>query len=303
LSMWLNVGVPIFFIISAYLLSFKTEQSIQFKPFYLQRIKSIFPSYWIYLIFIIVLLFFVGQGPNIKSIVCFGLGLFGLTDSCVLGLGHFWFITVLLICYLITPILYRICRLKVVTSYIYIVSLIVALFIIFFVWGYPSYGIHIGTYVLVYCFYHKCHGIVTRRQVIYCAVAAIVLTCIRLLIDDVMANKEYIIYYYYDALFQPLARFGLGLSIFTLFMYYNDKVEVWSKSFPSCHKLINRFSNISYEFYLTHQFILLSIWKFIPAVHNGVGYMLWILISFIATIVNAICVAYVKRLIMNVINK
>lgn len=152
LSMWLNVGVPVFFIISAYLFSQKSDISHNTMSFYRRRISSIFPSYWIYLLCIIAVLYTIGRGPDFRSIVSFGFGLFGLTGGVVLGMGHLWFITVLMICYLITPLLHIICsRFKAWLPII--IVFFVLQFAAFFIVGFPSYGIHVGSYIYVYAFY------------------------------------------------------------------------------------------------------------------------------------------------------
>lgn len=151
-SMWLNTGVPLFFIISAYLLSLKDISS--HKDFYQRRFKSIFPSYWIYLAVVVLCLFVVGRAPDIKSIVCYSLGLSGFTDTCVLGLGHLWFISVLILCYLVTPLLHWIIKNRKGTSrYAPIACLIVLFSVVFFAVGYPAYSIHFISYVFIYTFF------------------------------------------------------------------------------------------------------------------------------------------------------
>lgn len=298
LSTWLNTGVPIFFIISAYLLSLKPNVSRNTYSFYKRRLSSIFPSYWIYLIAVISVLSILGQAPDIKSIICYSLGLSGfITDTGLLGLGHLWFISVLLICYFLIPLLHYICA-NYTTGGGKVLICIIILFqmILFSICGYPSYGIHVGSYIFVYCLFKQTRGNIAKVQFIY---AAIILSAVRLIFDPVFIKMDYSIYYYYDALFQPLARFCLAMALFTTFISGSEYIERWAKSHYKADAVITRFSKISYEIYLTHQFILLAFWKFFPSLHNGAGFIVWIIISFATTILNSMIVVYVKDLVQN----
>lgn len=299
-SMWFNVGVPIFFIISAYLLSLKNGISTNIVDFYKRRARSIYPSYLIYLLFIVFLLIVIGRGPDTKSIICYSLGLSGFTDSMVLGLGHLWFISVLLLCYLITPLLHRLCQIRSSGKAILSITvLLIILFILFFLNNYPSYSIHIASYVYVYCFYNRRNGVVTKHQTVVWAILAAILSIARLAIDPYMVNADHQTYYYYDALFQPIARFGLAMFIFTFFIYQSQWIEDWSAKHSKGHRLISKFSDYSYEVYLTHQFILLAIWEFVPFAREGIGLILWITLSFIATIFNTLILVHVKSFLFN----
>ena len=300
LSMWLNVGVPLFFIISAYLLALKPNISKEPLTFYRRRVQSIFPSYWIYLFCAVILLLIIGRGPDLYSIASFGTGMFGFAEGVILGMGHLWFITVLILCYLITPAIHKLCSSTRGDKFMFLLAiLLVAQFLLFFFVDRPSYGIHIGTYIGVYCFYNKVQGVVTSKQIIIWTLLAIATSVVRFALDTVISVGDPKVYYYYDGLFQPFARFSCAMLLFTVFIYFSHKIENFSVANPRKHTVITRFSDISYEFYLTHQFILLAIWEFVPVLHNGIGLVIWILVSFIATIVNTIVLIRIKSLITN----
>lgn len=300
-AMWFNVGVPLFFIISAYLLALKSHISTNLTHFYKRRLISIFPSYLIYIASVVIVLFVIGKAPDIKSIICYGLGLSGLTDTNILGLGHLWFITVLLICYLITPFLDWIIDKR---FFIPAISAFLILqFLTFFIIHYPAYGIHVASYVLVYCFYHKKpNKNITKTQVKIWFTSAAILSLMRLLFDRHFMEGDYEAYYYYDALFQPIARFALAMCIFTFFIYQSKRIEQWSLNHLKGHKVINAFSESSYEVYLTHQFILLAFWEFFPFLHNGIGLVIWVILSFVATIANTLILIRLKSLATNKLN-
>lgn len=293
-SMWLNVGVPMFFIISAYLLSQKNAISHNALSFYRRRIGSIFPSYWIYLACVIVVLFTIGREPDIKSVISFGFGMFGLTGGVLLGQGHLWFITVLLFCYFITPLLHAICsydncRIPILLGF-GVVQLVV-----FFIVGYPSYGIHIGTYIFVYAFYFRKKGKVSKPQMICWIFVAAFFSVVRIFYDRIFMNASHQIYYFYDSFFQPLARFTLAMALFSVFVYFSEDIKAFGDRNPRTHAIVSKFSGISYEFYLTHQFILLAFWEFVPIFHTGRGLVIWIIVSFIATIANTFALVFIKN--------
>lgn len=290
-SMWLNSGVPMFFIISAYLMSLKEDISSSRKSFYRRRLHSIFPAYWIYLASVVFVLFVIGRAPDIMSIATFGLGLSGLTDGNILGLGHLWFITVLLICYLLTPLLHHICHVYSKRYRIVALSVLcVAQFTLFILLKHPSYGIHVGSYIFVYCFYRLNGKDVSRMQTFVWACMALLFVAARIGLDGLASR-----YYYYDALFQPVARFVIAMALFAIFVYNSRWIESRASMTPCVHAAVSKFSDISYEVYLTHQFILLAFWEFIPVFHHGAGLFFWIVISLLATVANSFLLAYCKR--------
>lgn len=103
LSQFLNIGVHIFFILSGFLLGYQGHT----KPYhiwYKKRFYRIFIPYWLFL-FVLAVVHIV-QGRNVLTLdwlQCV-IGIQG-SKIGVLGAEHTWFITVLLLCYLITPVL------------------------------------------------------------------------------------------------------------------------------------------------------------------------------------------------------
>lgn len=96
---WLNVGVQIFFIISGYLYG---KKKIQEPISWLKRqyVKILIP-YWTCLTITLIGYYFVSpELLTAKSVI----GAY-LTSSTIKGIGHLWFISYILFCYLITPYL------------------------------------------------------------------------------------------------------------------------------------------------------------------------------------------------------
>lgn len=102
LAWWFNVGVQIFLIISGFLYGRKEE--IKAVSFIAKEFKKILLNYYVYLI--VLLPFYVLVFHNPFSIKAFLKLLLGVGD--VPGLGHLWFVSTILFCYLITPALSKI---------------------------------------------------------------------------------------------------------------------------------------------------------------------------------------------------
>ena len=107
LSQLLNVGVPIFFIISGFLYGQKRITNI-IQWYKKQFVKIIIPLYTYYLIsgFFLLLIGKLGE-LNYFEVLKQLLNLQGICGGKIgnIQTGHLWFITFILICYLITPLL------------------------------------------------------------------------------------------------------------------------------------------------------------------------------------------------------
>lgn len=304
ISMWFNTGVPLFFIISAYLMFNKKFDGEGVLTFYKKRVISIFVPYEIYLLAIILALCVIHQPPSLKAVLMYGLGLAGFSNVSILGLGHFWYITVLLFCYFITPLVLGIfCQWNdVIKKRIALFLVIIGQFLFLGFMGYPSYGIHIGGYIFTLCYFVKRSYRTTNREMQIWIVLAVIISMIRLVLDPIFRELEYAIYYTYDALFQPVARFILAMAIFVVFIENKELMYEWSLKHKRINHVIQAISGISYEIYLTHQFIQLSLWKFIPFFHKGIGILGWSVVCIIFTGINALFLYEIKKYIYKHIN-
>lgn len=100
LAWWLNVGVQLFLIISGFL--YGRRNKIQVADFYKKNLSKVLVDYYLYLIVIVpvhiyIIKYSISCSDYIKLIL--GLG------TRIPGLGHLWFISTIVLCYLITPLL------------------------------------------------------------------------------------------------------------------------------------------------------------------------------------------------------
>lgn len=104
LAQFFNIGVPIFFIISGYLAGIHGSRGKNWISWYLSRLKRIFVPYEIFLVILAVVTVLARQTIIVKNWLFLIFGFQG-TNVGVLGAEQTWFISSLLICYSITPIL------------------------------------------------------------------------------------------------------------------------------------------------------------------------------------------------------
>lgn len=104
LAWWLNVGVQIFFFVSGFLYGHKED--VVSIDFIIKNFKKILIPYFCFLLPVIGLYAVFAKENLTLSLVRKTL----LCASTIKGIGHLWFISYILFCYLITPYLYMICK-------------------------------------------------------------------------------------------------------------------------------------------------------------------------------------------------
>ena len=107
-----NIGVNIFIIISGVCFGLQGTIKNTIK-WYKKRICRIYIPYEIFLVFLAVTYMITGRHLQFTNWISCVIGIQGAQVG-VLGADHTWFLTALLICYMITPILSKIfCNVKV----------------------------------------------------------------------------------------------------------------------------------------------------------------------------------------------
>lgn len=102
LSQFFNIGVQLFFILSGFLFGWQ-KQEREWRKWFKKRIKRIGIPYEIFVLFLYIVFRIVDREVVARNWILLVLGMQG-TDVKVLGAEHTWFITALLICYAMTPI-------------------------------------------------------------------------------------------------------------------------------------------------------------------------------------------------------
>ena len=194
--------------------------------------------------------------------------------------------SVLVICYLLTPFFQWVWEARNKKTRFAILWIVLIVQFIIFIWaGYTSYGLHIGCYAFAYFTYRGGGWTRGRKECICWGIAALVFSAVRLVMDPIFMAVDSAIYYYYDALFQPLARFILAMWIFQMMLAGTERIEKWALLHWRLNYCMQVLSKSSFEIYLTHQFIQLSVWEFLPH-SNLCGLAIWVTLSIFLTAAN-----------------
>lgn len=105
LAVWLNIGVQIFLCMSGYLYGRKNIESVM--QWYVKQYIKIMKPMWI-LLTVLIAVKLIGKFGDV-SLIAAGLSYLGVAGfGTIPELSHTWFITYILLCYLITPLLQQI---------------------------------------------------------------------------------------------------------------------------------------------------------------------------------------------------
>ena len=235
----LNVGVQIFFLISGFLYG-KVEISSAM-DFYKKRVVKI------YIPFIVVVLLFAGvytilgiEQVSWKQLIPYAFNLQAFAKP-IEGFNHMWFLTVIMICYLVTPVAKYLLKNK---PYLFI-SLLFLVSVVEFVFVQKMYSI--AAWVVLYLFgicmgrfdSEKVHAITTVVSGVGVAILMVFFQLSRLT-DSAWGH-----YSVWLHCVLAIFLFGVLYAILT-------KIDV---KLPKCILFAN---NISYEVYLVHHIWILG---------------------------------------------
>lgn len=265
LAWWFNVGVEIFLLISGFLYS---KKKIKTFSFLFKNLLKILLDYSIFLF-----LFFLFLYPK-QSIYNYFLSYIGYNK--IDGLGHLWYIPIIIICYLITPIIYKIKKYGVINLGI----LIVLLEILFIILRFNS-GIYIICYIIGY-FLGEIEKYLFNREYI-----------VKLLILTFFINILKIYYFYLEVnrtnIFYRLGHILLGITIFIIILniFKNKKIS------KNLEKILNISDKYSYNIYLSHHIYILGPYSLLRSNNVLIGI---ILVGLFTTITSFILIELSKTL-------
>lgn len=104
-AQFFNVGVDIFIIISGFCFGLQRDIDSS-KNWYKKRIKRIYLPYELFLIILAVIYLILGRTFKFENWLSCIIGAQGANVG-VLGADHTWFITAILLCYIVTPLLQK----------------------------------------------------------------------------------------------------------------------------------------------------------------------------------------------------
>lgn len=242
-AQFFNAGVPIFFMISGFLFGLREIKGTA-PQWYWRRAKRIFPSYYLFLALLLVIYLIVGKALKWKNWIVSILCLQGI-QIYLQGAAHLWFLTVLLVCYLITPALTAVRRKNSAALWagILIVSSVLRLLVTYF--GnrqLGGYWHHVNLYMIAYMagvYYEKWQGRTPLPVMISLFLAGVFGRLLgRYFLDGTVT---------YDNVIAGLTSGLIAVSIMLFAEKYFHRA-------PS--KVVSFLSEISFEVYLCHYMLI-----------------------------------------------
>ena len=286
LAWWFNVGVQIFLFMSGYL--YGTKKIDNCVDFYKKSFKKILIPYYIVIVPIIII-----HIVYLKDLSKMDAVLVMFTKITVKGGGHLWFISYILMCYLITPLLEQFCSVIEQNNkhtYIHVIGLLAIVAVLFCLFITYYNVAWIICYVLGYLFGRFKERIKFVKYVIYIATPFNLLQIYINYFTDLDLSKN--IYYRF---FCDMNHVFLGITSFFILIRIFRNIDFK-------HRIIRAFCDFSdkysYNAYLIHQFIILgplSLMKLTPCIAVNV------ILIFILTVLISVIVKYISnRIFMTV---
>ena len=295
-AFWVNVGVQIFFVLSGYLYSKKEITDI--KQFYKKQYRKIIAPYIILVIILFTTLTILKLPMIDNKFTLLGifLGFQNWTGTSAI-LSHTWFISYILLCYLITPILKKIKifnntenYLKTILGFI-VLALVLQLFI-----SYRVINI-IGSYILLYIAGYILGNTDSKKIPRICiAIVALTLLILPLRIwiqyYDPVRLINFINYFKIGSSDFISYHHGLiGISLFLIIMIIFKKIKY--------NKLLYYSDKYSYYIYLVHQIFILKNFSLLNITQS---LLLNVILIIIATIISALVLYYLTKLLNLIID-
>lgn len=273
-----NVGVFIFLFISGFLYGGKNISNI--KQWYLKRAIRILVPLYVFSIFLwLIDIIFFNISIPFKYFIVYLLNLQGVLGS-IEGGYHLWFLTALMFCYLITPLLNKYKekfrnknKLRVFLTTVLFLNIIVTIFIS------RKIGIYLGyiyTYIYAYYFSFTWKRNITKKVLVLLSLITFAVLGIRLV---------YRTYFYstiiYDGVIVIYEQFIFGIWIFILSYALINKVNYKNSIFKNT---ILKLDSISFYIYITHYIFVMRPLSLMNITNN---FFINIVISLLATYASA----------------
>lgn len=300
LAQFFNCGVHLFIFISGYLYGGKIIQN--FKKWYLQRITMIAMPAMILSIVMIIILFSIGEKISINSIIAYCLNLEGLLFingdifsmffKYIPGLGHLWFITIIMICYLLIPVLQKASSKIMHPTCFIIVFFLIASVISIAISNYCSLF-----YFVIFAtgYFAKKINLLERVNVYFLLIyTAIFLAAIfgRLLLQQTMDGTS--VY----SLYVTISHLFVGTWFVILFSFLNNKFPTILAKIADL-KVTKLFDSYSFYIYLTHGVLCMETFN----VYEFFSLPLATILFFGGTIISTFLLKYISDIINQAIYK
>lgn len=299
LAWWFNVGVQIFLFMSGFLMA--KDYIANSIIFLKKRLLKILTPYYILLAITFIVYSMFNIDINLNNILTYIFCLQGITYKNIIpGLEHLWFMSIIIISYLLTLILNS-QREKIINGkcgYVVLISFLILTQIIVDFSSLPTaFGARIGAFILGYFIACKYKYTISNKLLKNISI----LTIITLLIRIYFTYIDMIEYHEFNNIFNKYfvnwQHTLLGCFIFiTLYYLFNLNQFFYEKKI----NVLNFISEYSYEIFLVHQVIIIGPLSILFLTNSLIVNI--VLIFIIVTIV-AVIIYELSRYLKNFKNK
>lgn len=272
-AQFLNVGVSIFILISGYLYGTKkiNENYVQW---IIKRAKRILIPLYIFMAYLLIIYLIKGINISIFNWIAYILNLQGF-QIYIHGAEHLWYLTVIMICYTVTPILDRNKKklnkknIKILIPILIFIQVLTTYFINTQI---GIYLIYILLYIISYIVGNSVNISISNKKIFLAFGIGIISITIRLigkfLLDDTRIYNVIIVGY---------TQAIIAFSIFYIFAYLGNKFKA--------NSVIKYIDSISFEVYLVHYMYMVGPVRFMGLTNS---FILNTIITIIASVITAI---------------
>ena len=265
----------------------KIEDSI---GFVLKNLKKILIPYFSFLFPCIILYFifareYISLISALKAILCSGV---------IDGIGHLWFISYILFCYIITPLLYKfVDKIKGLKCVYVLIMFVMVLFIgqvVFYAYNSYFRFSRISCYIIGYflAFILKQYGSIILKRIAWVfVIGAIICNLFRIFVK--YSLKQTFLGF---SFFEQYAHVLLGISIFLIIYIFLKNVKY--------NNLLSVSDKYSYYIYIVHQLLILSPFSLMTL--TNYIYLNWILVLVGITLI-AMALKFISDRILHIVDK
>lgn len=255
LAWWFNIGVQIFLFMSGFLIANSYYKSTW--EYLKKRIVRVIVPYWVFLVLVLPLYYLVGIEINIEQILIYLLGIQGFKGATP-GLEHLWFISIILVCYIIGLYMNYIRNKVVGWSEIKFWGIVILSWIVIEIVCTPwalGYAPWFATFTTGY-FISVRYKFKIPNILMYILVPIVLLTTgIRVFFVYIRPIESTLFKNVFDLVYLPWSKMLLGSLLFL--GMYKIFSEIYAQK-DSISSIIKFLESIAYEIYLTHQVVILG---------------------------------------------
>lgn len=297
LAWWFNVGVQIFLFMSGFLMA---KDHINSPSIFLKkRLNKILIPYYILLFITIFIYNIFNIEISLNNTLTYIFCLQGITyNNIIPGLEHLWFISIIIICYILTLILntQRERMIKNKSSYITVICFLFLVQVLINISSLPTaFGARIGAFIIGYFVACRYQYSISSKLFKNISIITVTTLLIRLYFTYISPIESIKLNNVFNNYFVNWQHTLLGYFIF-IAIYYNFSLNCNSNN--TIFKLLNTISKYSYEIYLVHQIFIIGpisilfLTKYLTLNLT----IIFVLITLLAILINKISV-YLKKYI------